>query len=252
MMSCAPINACATNNGGCRPGQIYTSIPSANPRNPPHASCAWPDTCAPNPCQNGGHCYSYLKTFTCVCPTGFTGAKCETQARCGVAANGQVCGGPGAGQCFAGKYVPAEAVSPVPPTLPILNCYKGSPSWQYVVQFLSGDIDHFTNNLHNAIAGGSDVKSAVVDGQYTTKEGTSVVATNPVYQSSPPPATPLPMWSLVTIGVGASLLLGIASIMLYRYKCRNPEAHKKAATTELTTVVAATGSSEISPESTLL
>lgn len=35
--------------------------------------------CNPNPCKNGGVCTAvpYQRSFECVCPDAFTGAKCE-------------------------------------------------------------------------------------------------------------------------------------------------------------------------------
>ncbi|XP_038067480.1 mucin-19-like isoform X4 [Patiria miniata] len=35
------------------------------------------DPCSPNPCQNGGQCSVAVNTFSCQCPTGFTGTTCE-------------------------------------------------------------------------------------------------------------------------------------------------------------------------------
>ncbi len=34
--------------------------------------------CAPNPCENGGTCAESATSFTCTCPTGFSGDQCET------------------------------------------------------------------------------------------------------------------------------------------------------------------------------
>ena len=34
--------------------------------------------CASNPCQNGGSCYDGISQYSCDCPDGFTGTKCQT------------------------------------------------------------------------------------------------------------------------------------------------------------------------------
>ena len=33
--------------------------------------------CASNPCQNGGSCTNQVNSFSCVCPIGFSGTRCE-------------------------------------------------------------------------------------------------------------------------------------------------------------------------------
>src|SRR5690606_7720839 len=35
------------------------------------------DDCSPNPCLNGGTCKDGVNAFTCQCPSGFTGDRCE-------------------------------------------------------------------------------------------------------------------------------------------------------------------------------
>jgi len=37
------------------------------------------DRCNPNPCQNNGACQNDFNKYSCVCPSGFTGALCETE-----------------------------------------------------------------------------------------------------------------------------------------------------------------------------
>lgn len=37
------------------------------------------DTCMSNPCLNGGLCQSYDGVYTCLCPSDYSGANCETQ-----------------------------------------------------------------------------------------------------------------------------------------------------------------------------
>jgi hypothetical protein len=36
------------------------------------------DDCSPNPCENGGVCADGVNSFTCACPTGYSGDTCET------------------------------------------------------------------------------------------------------------------------------------------------------------------------------
>ena len=33
--------------------------------------------CEPNPCENGGTCQDEKNDFTCICPAGWEGKKCE-------------------------------------------------------------------------------------------------------------------------------------------------------------------------------
>lgn len=40
--------------------------------------CVEINECDPNPCQNGGTCMDGAGTFTCTCPRGFMGMRCET------------------------------------------------------------------------------------------------------------------------------------------------------------------------------
>ncbi|MFE8596283.1 LamG-like jellyroll fold domain-containing protein [Archangium violaceum] len=37
-----------------------------------------PNDCSPNPCQNGGTCVDGVNSYTCQCPSGWTGTNCET------------------------------------------------------------------------------------------------------------------------------------------------------------------------------
>ncbi len=37
------------------------------------------DDCASAPCQNGGHCVDRVRSYLCICGSGFTGRLCETQ-----------------------------------------------------------------------------------------------------------------------------------------------------------------------------
>ncbi|KAJ8316300.1 hypothetical protein KUTeg_006314 [Tegillarca granosa] len=50
------------------------------------------DECVSNPCQNGGQCIDNVNSFTCNCPSGYTGSFCEAwdevavcSAKCGAA-----------------------------------------------------------------------------------------------------------------------------------------------------------------------
>ena len=38
------------------------------------------DECTSGPCQNGGSCVDGLNSFTCNCPSGFTGVLCESKS----------------------------------------------------------------------------------------------------------------------------------------------------------------------------
>ncbi|XP_076133782.1 protein crumbs homolog 1 [Alosa pseudoharengus] len=44
--------------------------------------CVGDDTCAKNPCQNGGMCYSVWDDFTCTCPPNTSGQQCEEVKWC--------------------------------------------------------------------------------------------------------------------------------------------------------------------------
>ncbi|EDO42097.1 predicted protein, partial [Nematostella vectensis] len=52
------------------------------------------DECAGNPCANGGTCIDGKNSFTCTCPSGYTGSKCETDiddCASGPCQNGATC-----------------------------------------------------------------------------------------------------------------------------------------------------------------
>lgn len=40
--------------------------------------CQWTDACLSHPCANGSTCTSTANQFSCKCPAGITGQKCET------------------------------------------------------------------------------------------------------------------------------------------------------------------------------
>jgi hypothetical protein len=52
----------------CEGGSLYS---------PDGQSCHDFDNCASGPCQNGGTCNDCLDSYTCSCPTGYTGDSCE-------------------------------------------------------------------------------------------------------------------------------------------------------------------------------
>ena len=67
------------------------------------------EVCNPNPCLNGGTCQSNgFGGFTCQCPPGYTGQRCEDQDPCASqpCRNGAACVNSGAGgytcQCLTG------------------------------------------------------------------------------------------------------------------------------------------------------
>lgn len=39
--------------------------------------CQWTDACLSHPCENGSTCTSVASQFSCKCPAGLTGQKCE-------------------------------------------------------------------------------------------------------------------------------------------------------------------------------
>lgn len=40
-------------------------------------SCSDMDECLSNPCQNGGTCQDGASSYTCVCPQGYKGMRCD-------------------------------------------------------------------------------------------------------------------------------------------------------------------------------
>ena len=49
------------------------------PPPPPSGGSSMGDSCAVNPCQNGGTCIDGVASFTCKCAKGFKGATCATK-----------------------------------------------------------------------------------------------------------------------------------------------------------------------------
>lgn len=45
---------------------------------PSGKQCQWTDACLSHPCANGSTCTSAANQFSCICPAGITGQKCET------------------------------------------------------------------------------------------------------------------------------------------------------------------------------
>ena len=43
-----------------------------------HSTTEIPNPCEPNPCENGGSCFSEGTRYRCTCEEGFTGRHCET------------------------------------------------------------------------------------------------------------------------------------------------------------------------------
>lgn len=39
--------------------------------------CQWTDACLSQPCTNGSTCITVANQFSCICPEGFTGQKCD-------------------------------------------------------------------------------------------------------------------------------------------------------------------------------
>jgi alpha-tubulin suppressor-like RCC1 family protein len=48
-----------------------------------NGGCVAHDDCVPDPCENGGECTDGVGSYTCECPVGYTGLRCETVEACG-------------------------------------------------------------------------------------------------------------------------------------------------------------------------
>ena len=56
---------------------IGIQITSASTEQSPHIPAEAQSLCHPNPCQGGGTCEEHDGVFTCYCPEGLTGSRCQ-------------------------------------------------------------------------------------------------------------------------------------------------------------------------------
>ncbi|CAF1386001.1 unnamed protein product [Rotaria sp. Silwood1] len=71
---------CQVALSGINPGIINPGVINCNPAGSlcqTNTALALGNQCLPNPCQNGGSCYLTQTAFACVCPTQFSGTRCE-------------------------------------------------------------------------------------------------------------------------------------------------------------------------------
>ena len=87
--TCQPVNV-NTFQCICAPGysgpdcSIRKFTPSSTVRYREKMCVVLGDSCANNPCLNGGVCVSNnFGGFTCQCPPGYSGPRCEDRKRCG-------------------------------------------------------------------------------------------------------------------------------------------------------------------------
>lgn len=68
-------------NPSCAAGYSESPTLSCNTAGPYGITGCGTATCTPNPCQNGGSCTlnDDSSSYTCECPTGYTGVNCETE-----------------------------------------------------------------------------------------------------------------------------------------------------------------------------
>jgi len=94
----APIDPCATNNGGCDPSTTCTSTPEGVACGPcpsgytgtGDSTCVDIDECLGAPCQHGGACVNAPGSYTCQCLEGWSGTNCETSVPVELLAAGDI------------------------------------------------------------------------------------------------------------------------------------------------------------------
>lgn len=98
--SCANIDECASENGGCDPLTMCNDTPGSRTCGPCPAGysgtgelgCKPLVHCSPNPCQAGAACFELASDYACACPGGLGGKNCDVPFTAVAVGDQHVCG----------------------------------------------------------------------------------------------------------------------------------------------------------------